>query len=162
MPSSEGLIKSGNAQRCGFVSGLIGCRVQVIQQSDLPLLPQQRDGVEIERHRDLTALRIVTVYLEVGPGHLQPQRGNAALRGAFHLHDLRERQLAGGGVILAVHAPVKQAYGKYPFEDQLAADDLTLCHGAANLAVQQFSSPLASGRKIHLLCKCKILFSDMC
>ena len=63
---------------------------------------------------------------------------------------MRERQLTSGGVIFAVHASVKQAYGKYPFEDQLAADDLALRHRAADLAVQQLSSYVSADSAVDV------------
>ena len=96
MPAGEGLIKSGDAQRCGFVSGLIGCGVQVIEQCDLLLLPQQCGGMEIQGHGDLAALGVISVDLEVHPGQLQLQRRIGSLRNAFNLHDLGERKLSGG------------------------------------------------------------------
>ena len=77
---------------------------------------------------------------------LQTQRWDTAFSGPLYFHDLRERQLAGGGVILAVHAAVKQSYGEDALEAQLAAYDLALRYRTAYLTVQQLGGALSTRR----------------
>ena len=162
MPAGECLKESGDAQRCGFISGLIGSGVQVVQEGHVLLLPQQSRGVEIKRHRDLATLRVISVNLQVAACQLQPQGRRAPFRGALDLHDLGKGQVTGSRIILSIHTAVKQADGKNALENQLAAHDLAFRHRAANLAVQQLRGAGPPRRKVHLLCKCKILFSNMC
>ena len=80
-----------------FIGELVSGGVQIPQQGQFLLPAHQRRGMQIERYRQLTSLRIAAVDLQVGAGELQADCGGGALLSAFYLHDLGEGQLPRGG-----------------------------------------------------------------
>ena len=117
--------------------------------------------MEVQRHRDLPALGVGAVDLQIRAGELEAHRWLCALRGAFHLQDLRERQLSGRGAAAAVRRPVQEADGEDTLEQQLAAHNLRLRHSAVHPAGEDLRRSLSARGQVHLFGEGEVLLRNV-
>lgn len=153
--------KAGEFQRRGVISQIIGSGVEITEERQFLGLAQQSCGVEVQRHRDLPALGVGAVDLQIRAGELEAHRWLCALQGAFHLQDLRERQLSGRGAAAAVRRPVQEADGEDTLEQQLAAHDLRLRHSAVHPAGEDLRRSLSARGQVHLFGEGEVLLRNV-